>query len=110
VNCICSTLRKELEEDNIRVVNIMPGAIATNFSRNFDPAFVANFVQAAGMQIEVKRGERLPDGVTDTLQPMMKQVLGAADDVARAVLFAVTQPIHVNIAELVVRPPKQLNL
>ena len=40
----------------------MPGAIPTNFARNFDPAFVAGFVQAAGAQVEVKRGERLPDG------------------------------------------------
>jgi NADP-dependent 3-hydroxy acid dehydrogenase YdfG len=110
VNCISSTLRRELEEDSIRVVNIMPGAIATNFARNFDPAFVANFVQAAGMQVEVTRGERMPDAVMDTLQPRMRQLLGHPDDVAEAVLYAVTQPIHVNIAEIVVRPPKQLNL
>jgi NADP-dependent 3-hydroxy acid dehydrogenase YdfG len=110
VNCICSTLRRELEEDSIRVVNIMPGAIATNFARNFDPAFVAGFVQATGMQVEVKRGERLPDEVMEKLQPVMKQVLASAEDVADAVLYAVTQPISVNIAEMVVRPPKQLAL
>jgi len=110
VNCISSTLRRELEEDTIRVVNVMPGAIATNFARNFDPAFVTGFVQAAGMQIEVKRGERLPDEVMDKLQPAMKQLLSSPDDVANAVLYAVTQPIHVNIADIVVRPPKQLNL
>ena len=110
VNCICSTLRKELEEDSIRVVNIMPGAIATNFARNFDPAFVQNFVKMTGAEVEVKRGERLPDEVMEKLQPMMKQILGSAEDVAQAVLFAVTQPIHVNVAEIVVRPPKQLAL
>jgi NADP-dependent 3-hydroxy acid dehydrogenase YdfG len=110
VNAICHTLRKELEEDTIRVTNIMPGAIATNFARNFDPAFVSSFVQGAGLQIEIKRGERLPDEVMEKLQPAMKQLLGAAEDVAQAVLYAVTQPIHVNIAEMVVRPPKQLNL
>jgi NADP-dependent 3-hydroxy acid dehydrogenase YdfG len=64
----------------------------------------------AGMDIEVKRGERLPDEVMDKLQPMMKQVLASADDVARAVLYTVTQPIHVNVSEIVVRPPKQLAL
>jgi NADP-dependent 3-hydroxy acid dehydrogenase YdfG len=110
VSCISNTLRRELEEDSIRVVNILPGAIATNFARNFDPAFVAGFIQAAGSQVEVKKGERLPDEVMDKLQPAMKQVLGSAEDVANAVLYAVTQPIHVNIAEIVVRPPKQLNL
>jgi len=110
VNCISHTLRRELEEDTIRVVNVMPGAIATNFARNFDPAFVSSFVAAAGLQIEVKKGERLPDEVMEKLQPAMKQVLGAPEDVAQAVLFAVTQPITVNIADIVVRPPKQLAL
>jgi NADP-dependent 3-hydroxy acid dehydrogenase YdfG len=110
VNCLSSTLRRELEEDSIRVVNVMPGAVATNFARNFDPAFVANFVKAAGMDVEVKRGERVPDGVMDEIQPKMQQLLAHPNDVAEAVLYAVTQPIRVNIAEVVVRPPKQLNL
>jgi len=110
VNCISSTLRRELEEDTIRVCNVMPGAIATNFARNFDPAFVSGFIQATGVNVDIKRGERLPDEVMDKLQPMMRQVLAGADDVAAAVLFVVTQPIHVNVADIVVRPPKQLNL
>ncbi|MBI3782336.1 MAG: SDR family oxidoreductase [Deltaproteobacteria bacterium] len=110
VNCISSTLRKELEEDAIRIVNVMPGAIATNFARNFDPSFVQGFVQAAGAQIEVKRGERLPDEIMEKLQPAMKQLLSSPEDVAEAVLFAVTQPPSVNIAEIVVRPPKQMAL
>jgi NADP-dependent 3-hydroxy acid dehydrogenase YdfG len=110
VTAISHTLRRELEEDSIRVIDVRPGAIGTNFARNFDPDFVANFVRAAGMDIEVKRGERLPDTVMDRLQPMMKQVLASADDVARAVLYAVTQPIEVNVSEIVVRPAKQLAL
>jgi NADP-dependent 3-hydroxy acid dehydrogenase YdfG len=110
VNCISATLRDELENDPIRVVNVMPGAIATNFARNFDPEFVAGFVKATGVDVEVRKGERLPDEVFEKLQPALRQVLGSADDVARAVLYAVTQPIEVNVAELVVRPPKQLDL
>ena len=62
------------------------------------------------MQFDVKRGERLPDETIDELQPMMRQVLGNPEDVADAVLYAVTQPIQVNIAEVVVRPAKQLDL
>ena len=110
VNAISSTLRAELEEDPIRVVNVMPGAIATNFARNFDPAFVAGFVQMAGLDIEVKKGERLPEEAFEKLQGALTQLLGDPNDVAEAVLYAVTQPIHVNIADIVVRPPKQLNL
>jgi NADP-dependent 3-hydroxy acid dehydrogenase YdfG len=110
VNCIHHTLREELENDTIRVVNVMPGAIATNFARNFDPAFVAGIVKATGADVEVKKGERLPDEVIVKLQPLMKQLLGSAEDVAKAVLYAVTQPIEVNVAEIVVRPAKQLAL
>jgi NADP-dependent 3-hydroxy acid dehydrogenase YdfG len=62
------------------------------------------------MQVEVKQGERVPDEVLDRLQPALQQLLGHPDDVAEAVLYAVTQPIRVNIADIVVRPPKQLNL
>ena len=109
VNCISNTLRRELEEDSIRVVNVMPGAIATSFARHFDPAVVAGIVQASGISIEMKRGERLPDEVLDKVQPMMHQVLGSPDAVADAVLYAVTQPITINVSEIVVRPPKQLN-
>ncbi len=110
VDCISSTLRRELEDDTIRVVNVMPGAIATNFARNFDPEFLASFIKATGVKVELKKGEKLPDEVLDRLQGLMKQHLGNADDVADAVLYAVTQPIHVNIADIVIRPPKQLNL
>jgi NADP-dependent 3-hydroxy acid dehydrogenase YdfG len=109
VNAISATLRDELEDDSIRVVNVMPGAIATNFARNFDPAFVAGFAKMAGVEVEVERGERLPDEVFEKLSLQLKQLLGDPADVANAVLYAVTQPIHVNLADIVVRPPKQLD-
>jgi NADP-dependent 3-hydroxy acid dehydrogenase YdfG len=110
VNCISATLRRELEEDPIRVVNVMPGAIATNFARNFDPAFVQGIAKAAGADVEVRKGERLPDEVFEKLSERMQQMLLAPEDVASAVLYAVTQPIHVNVLDIVVRPAKQLPL
>jgi len=110
VNAISSTLRGELEDDSIRVINVMPGAIATNFARNFDPAFVEGFIKMAGLDIKVEKGQRLPEEAFEKLQGALKQMLGSANDVAEAVLFSVTQPIHVNIADIVVRPPKHLNL
>ena len=110
VNVISSSLRDELEEDTIRVTNVMPGAIATNFARNFDREFVNGIVKMSGMDIEVQQGERLPPEVLETLQAKMKQLLGNPNDVAKAVLYAVTQPIEVNIADIVVRPPRAMNL
>jgi NADP-dependent 3-hydroxy acid dehydrogenase YdfG len=110
VNAISRTLRNELENDAIRVVTIMPGAIATNFARNFDPAVIAPFVRASGVDVELKRGERLPDEVFEKMPDGLRQSLGDPEDVANAVLFAVAQPIHVNVAEVVVRPPLQLAL
>jgi NADP-dependent 3-hydroxy acid dehydrogenase YdfG len=108
VNAISATLRDELEEDKIRVVNVMPGAIATNFARNFDSAFVEGFVKMSGLEVEVKQGERLPDEVFEQIKVSMKQLLGDPEDVAKAILYAVTQPIHVNLADIVVRPPKAI--
>ncbi len=109
VNTISSTLRNELEEDSIRVTTIMPGAIGTNFARHFDPAFVSGIIKMAGLDLQPTPGERLPDEVFERLGDLRK-LLGAPEDVARAVLFAVTQPIDVNVAEIVVRPPKAIQL
>ena len=108
VNVISNTLRNELEDDSIRVVTIMPGVIATNFGRNFDPAVVAGIVKAAGVDVEVKQGERLPDEVFERMPDGMRKILGRPEDIANAVLYAVTQPIDVNVQEIVVRPPKQM--
>jgi NADP-dependent 3-hydroxy acid dehydrogenase YdfG len=110
VNSIATTLRKELENDKIRVVNIMPGAVATNFARNFPPEFVKGIVNSLGIKADIKPGAQLPPEVLDQIAAAGKLFLASADDVARAVLFAVTQPIELNIFEMVVRPQRQLQL
>lgn len=110
VNVISSSLRDELEEDTIRVTNVMPGATATNFARNFDQEFVHSMIKMAGIKTDVKPGEQIPRDVLDKLAQNMKQLLSDPKDVAKAVLYAVTQPIEVNIADIVVRPPKAMNI
>jgi NADP-dependent 3-hydroxy acid dehydrogenase YdfG len=44
------------------------------------------------------------------VQEALAEQLCSADDVADAVLFAVTRPSNVHISELVVRPNKDLQL
>jgi len=64
VNCITNTLRRELMEEPIKVLTVMPGAIATNFARNFDSTVLQGLVSVAGDEIppvEITKGQRLPD-------------------------------------------------
>jgi NADP-dependent 3-hydroxy acid dehydrogenase YdfG len=110
VNVISASLRNELEEDSIRVTNVLPGATVTNFARNFDPEFVAGILKLAGSDIEVRKGERLPDEVLEKVSTLLKERFADPVHVARAVLYVVTQPIDINIEDVVVRPPKALNL
>jgi NADP-dependent 3-hydroxy acid dehydrogenase YdfG len=110
VNSIATSLRKELEGDSIRVVNIMPGATATNFARNFPPEFVQGIVSSLALKADFKQGEQMPPDLIDQVAKAGKLFLASADDVARAVLYAVTQPIELNVFEMVVRPQRSLQL
>jgi NADP-dependent 3-hydroxy acid dehydrogenase YdfG len=110
VNTICNTLRRELMDDPIQVVNVMPGAIATNFARNFDPSVLEGMVAMTGIEATPVQGERLPDEVLEKAAEALSELLATPDDVADAVLYAVTRPARVHVAEIVVRPNKDLNL
>ena len=109
VNMIGDTLRMELENDPIRVVQIMPGAVMTNFARNFPPAMVQGLLKAMGESASPDMSGKLPDEVIERAQAKAAQMFAHADDVARAVVFAVTQPITLNIYEMVVRPQRSLS-
>jgi NADP-dependent 3-hydroxy acid dehydrogenase YdfG len=113
VNVITESLRRELMDEPIKVTTIMPGAIATSFARNFDPAVLEAMVAALGGEgppPQFVQGERLPDAVLEQAHQAMGDHLGAPRDVADAVLWALTRPAGVHLAELVVRPNKDLNL
>jgi NADP-dependent 3-hydroxy acid dehydrogenase YdfG len=110
VNTISNTLRNELADDPIQVVTIMPGAVATNFARNFDPAVIEAMAAMAGVEGQVTKGERLPDELIEAAQQALSEVLARPEDVADAVLYAVTRPPGVHISEVVVRPNKDLQL
>jgi NADP-dependent 3-hydroxy acid dehydrogenase YdfG len=87
VNAFTEALRHELVADKtgIRTTLIEPGAVATELiSHNRDE------VQGA---IEKRLG-----GITKKLE---------ADDIARSIIYAISQPQHVNVNEILIRPTEQ---
>ena len=84
VRAISRTLRLELNGEPIRVTEIDPGLVETEFS-------VVRF-----------HGDRkAAKAVYQGLKPL------TADDVADCIVFAVTRPPHVDIDEIVIRPVAQ---
>jgi NADP-dependent 3-hydroxy acid dehydrogenase YdfG len=84
VNALCRTLRLELVGEPIRVTEVAPGMVETEFS-------TVRFGGDAERAAAVYRG----------LQPL------TAEDVAEVVAFCVTRPAHVDIDHVVVRPVSQ---
>lgn len=83
---VTRTLRAEVFEHPIRVTEICPGLVETEFS----------WVRFDG---DRERAEAVYEGMT----PL------TADDVAECIVFAATRPSHVNIDEIVLRPRDQLS-
>jgi NADP-dependent 3-hydroxy acid dehydrogenase YdfG len=113
VNAISEGLRQEVQQDGIRVVTVMPGGTLTNFARNFPQEVLENAARALGVDPEaegVRQGEYLPQEGVDRVLREHPGVLLSSDDLASAVLFAVTQPDSVHVNEILVRPSRGLDL
>ena len=109
VNCINATLRTELEDDSIRVTAIMPGVFATNFTRGIDRGVLEGLAAAAGIeQLDLDDEGRMPPEQIEQLQSGMAATVGDVAHIASAVEYVITQPIDINIEELVIRPGKSL--
>ncbi len=84
VGAISEGLRQELLEDNIRVTIVEPGAVATE----------------------------LTDHITDedareSLGGILNLEILQAEDIANAIVYAVTQPERVSVNEILIRPTQQ---
>ncbi|HET9655678.1 MAG TPA: SDR family NAD(P)-dependent oxidoreductase [Kineosporiaceae bacterium] len=84
VNALCRTLRLELNGEPIRITEIAPGMVETEFAQ----------VRFAG---DEERAAAVYRGLT----PL------SAQDVADVVAFCVTRPAHVDIDQVVIRPVAQ---
>ncbi|MEK8089595.1 SDR family oxidoreductase [Thermithiobacillus plumbiphilus] len=89
VRAISDALRKEGTQFGLRVTDIQPGAVATELPLSIRSEAVREMATGAG-------GFYGPD--TEILQ---------AEDIANAILYAVTQPPHVDVSELLIRPQRQ---
>jgi len=111
VNAVNATLREELEDDLIRVTSIMPGVFATNFIRNMDRAMVEAFAGSVGItDLSFDDQGRLSREQNADLQRRLAPMVGDVNAIARAVEYVITQPIDLNIEEIVIRPRKSLPL
>ncbi len=85
VGAFSEALRQEVLEDNIRVTVIEPGAVATELSSHItDP-----------------EARRQTQEWVQSIQPLQ------SEDIANAIIYAVTQPQHVDINEMLIRPSQQ---
>lgn len=84
VRAITKTLRLEMNGEPIRITEIAPGLVETEFS----------LVRFHG---DRKRAKSVYDG----MKPL------TAEDIADCIVFAVTRPPHVDIDEMVIRPVAQ---
>jgi clavulanate-9-aldehyde reducatase len=86
VTAFSEALRQEVLHSNIRVTCIEPGFVETELQgHNTNP-------------VVVEAIEKIRSTIGDVL---------TADDIANAILFAVAQPAHVNVSELLVVPTGQ---
>ncbi len=89
VRAISDTLRKEAIRYGVRVTDIQPGSVDTELP----DSIVHDKIRAAVK--ENMYAEGMPN-----LQP---------EDIANAILYALTQPAHVDVSELLIRPLVQEN-
>jgi NADP-dependent 3-hydroxy acid dehydrogenase YdfG len=84
VSMLTKTMRLDLLPHNIRVAEVNPGAVETDFSK-----------------VRFKGDEARAESVYKGFQPLVAQ------DVAEVIQFMVTRPPHVNVAEVLLLPAAQ---
>ncbi len=84
VDALTKAMRIDLVKHNIKVTSIAPGMVETEFSL-----------------VRYKGDKELADKVYEGLTPLF------AEDIAEAILFAITRPPHVNINDMIIMPTAQ---
>ena len=82
VNAIAEGLRMDVHEKGIRVLNVEPGLVRTEFPESSHPSAQEYYAEKEYTPLE-------------------------AEDVARAIVYALVQPPRVSVNEILVRPTEQ---
>lgn len=64
----------------------------------------------ASLDAEVQPGERLPDELLEGAQTALERHMAKPTDIADAVLYTVSLPHRLHIADIVIRPAKSMQL
>ena len=110
---LTESLRVALLGKNIRITAVMPGATVTSLIRNMPEEQLFGLGRMFGIDPEqagLKAGEQLPAEVLDRAKVAAKNVALQPEDVAEAVLYAVSQPETVHLNEIMVRPSQPLQM
>jgi NADP-dependent 3-hydroxy acid dehydrogenase YdfG len=110
---LTESLRLALQGKGIRMTAIMPGAVATNLVRTMPQEQLFAIGRMFGIDPEaagIEPGEHLPQEVFDRVLGAARQFVMSPEDIAQAVVYAVTVPETVHINEIMVRPPQQLQI
>ena len=86
VNAFTEAVRQEVTTDGIRTTIIEPGAVDTELQEHIPDE-------------EIK--QQIEEGMIESMTPL------ESEDIARAITYAVTQPQHVNVNEVLIRPTDQ---
>jgi NADP-dependent 3-hydroxy acid dehydrogenase YdfG len=111
MNHITAALREELMDTGIRVTVVIPGLTLTNISRNAPQEVLEQRAREAGVDpaaVGIARGEYFAQHLEHQLTAQPGVYL-SSEDVARAVVYACTQPETVQVEEVVVRPTTGLS-
>jgi len=106
MNYITEGLREELIETGIRVTVVIPGLTLTNIGRNQPARMLEDTARSLGVDpaaVGIKPGEYYAQHL-ERVYDEKPGVYLAPEDVARGVVYAVTQPSHVQVEEVVIRP------
>jgi NADP-dependent 3-hydroxy acid dehydrogenase YdfG len=110
---LTESVRLALSGQPIRITAIMPGAVATNLVRSMPREQLFGIARMLGQDpeaMEWKEGDHLPQPMLDQVATMAKNMVMSPEDIAEAVMYALSVPENVQVSEIMIRPLMQLQM